>query len=131
VGQQRPLVTLAEEHEHAPALQFGEGLLHVLTVVSVTRSGPHCVTVVAFAHTSCPGVADVQSESMGRQVPALMPLCESHSCPAVHVPLADHEPPLQMSVTFCSLPLHASCPGVEHEQPSTPRTPVPVGAQGL
>jgi hypothetical protein len=119
------------EHVHEPALQFGEGWLHVLTVVSVTRSGPHCVTVVALAHTSCPGVADKQSASIGWQVPALMPLCESHSCPETHVPLVVQEPPLQMRVTFCSLPLHASCPGVEQEQPRTPRTPVPVGVQAF
>jgi len=123
------LVTLPLEHVHEPALQFGEGWLHVSTGVSVTRSGPHCVTVVALAHTSCPGVADVQSESIGWHVPALLPLCESHSCPALHVPLLLQEPPLQRSGTFWSLPLHARCPGVEQEQPSTPRTPVPVGVQ--
>jgi len=102
---------------------------HVCTGVSETRSGPHCTTLVALAlHTSCPGAALAQSRSMDWHVPWFEPTALSQSCPEPHVWLYVQTPPLQMSVTFCALPLHASDPAPEHGQPSVPTAPVPLGA---
>ncbi len=64
-------------------------------------------------------------------VPWLTPAALSQAWLVPQVPLFFHVPLLQMSFSFCALPLHASSPSDEHEQPSFPRTPVPVVAQSV
>jgi hypothetical protein len=103
--------------------------VHVETGESDTRSGPHRTAVVGLLHTAWPGLALEQGGSTAWQVPWLTPTALSQSSPELHVWLYAHTPPLQRSVTFCALPLHASVPSLEHGQPSFPTAPVPRGAQ--
>jgi hypothetical protein len=60
----------------------------------------------------------------------LAPEAVSQKWLVAHVPLDVHTPPLQRSVTFEALPLHASAPGLLHGHPSVPTAPVPLVAHG-
>jgi hypothetical protein len=55
---------------------------------------------------------------------AQSPVAELQLSVAPQVPLAAHAPPLQISFSFCALPLHPSAGDPEHAQPSA-IVPVP------